>query len=284
MSPDIALMVSMAVPAAGALLVWLCGRWPNLREAATLLTSLVLFCVVLSIHSDFSGGTRASYVLATVLPGSDGGQGLQIALSVEPLGLLFALVASGLWIVTSFYAIGYMRGLQEHAQTRFYICFAISLFATMGIAFADNMLTLFVFYEVLSLSTYPLVTHHEDEEAKQGGRTYIGLLMGTSIGLLLFAVLFTYAETGTLTFTAGGIMAGKVPEGLFHLRARPRAPVSGVPRWAKPSPRRARQRQTLHGSRHWPLGSRVASPLRRRRRRLPWRWRCQHGQPGQRRT
>ena len=80
--------------------------------------------------------------------------------------MLFALVASGLWIVNSIYSIGYMRGNDETHQTRFYVCFALALAATMGIAFAGNLLTLFLFYEVLTLVTYPLVTHHGTEDAR----------------------------------------------------------------------------------------------------------------------
>ncbi|PSQ94112.1 MAG: cation:proton antiporter, partial [Proteobacteria bacterium SW_6_67_9] len=130
-----------------------------------------------------------------------------LAFEVEPLGMLFALVASLLWPINSLYSIGYMRGNGEHAQTRFYICFAIALASTMGIAFAANLLTLFVFYEVLTLSTYPLVAHHEDDEARLGGRVYLGILLATSIGLLLPGIVWVWSTTGTLDFQAGGILA-----------------------------------------------------------------------------
>ena len=103
--------------------------------------------------------------------------GLPLAFELEPLGMLFALVASGLWIVTTCYSIGYMRAHQEKNQTRFYACFAIAIFAALGVAMAKNVLSLFIFYEVLTLSTYPLVTHHGDERAMRGGRTYLGVLL-----------------------------------------------------------------------------------------------------------
>jgi multicomponent Na+:H+ antiporter subunit D len=131
---------------------------------------------------------------------------------VEPLGLTFAAVASCLWILNAVYSIGYMRGNNEAHQTRFYICFALALASTMGVAFAGNMFTLFVFYEMLSLTTYPLVTHHQDEESKRAGRVYLGLLMGTSIGLMLLAIMLTWAFAGTTEFKPGGVMAGPVPE------------------------------------------------------------------------
>jgi len=136
-------------------------------------------------------------------------KGLGITFTVEPLGLLFATVASGLWILTTIYAVGYMRGANEANQTRFFLCFAISIAAAIGIAFAGNLLTLFVFYEMLTLATYPLVTHKGNEDARRGGRVYLGILMGTSIGLLLFAVLWTHQIAGTLDFTNGGILEGK---------------------------------------------------------------------------
>jgi multicomponent Na+:H+ antiporter subunit D len=135
--------------------------------------------------------------------------GIAFGFRVEPLGMLFALVASGLWIVNSVYSIGYMRGNDELHQTRFYVCFALALAATMGIALSANLLTLFLFYEMLTLVTWPLVTHHGDAEARRGGRLYLGFLVGTSIALLLPAIIATWALAGTLEFTPGGILRGK---------------------------------------------------------------------------
>ena len=135
--------------------------------------------------------------------------GLSITLTIEPLGMIFACVASVLWIVTSIYAIGYMRGHHEINQTRFYFFFAVSIAAAIGVAFAGNMITLFIFYEVLTLCTFPLVTHHGTEETKKAGRLYLGILIGTSIGFQFFAIVWTYALTGTLDFTEGGILGGK---------------------------------------------------------------------------
>jgi multicomponent Na+:H+ antiporter subunit D len=134
--------------------------------------------------------------------------------------MLFALVASGLWIVNSLYSIGYMRGNKETNQTRFYVCFALALAATMGVAFAGNLFTLFVFYELLTLITYPLVTHHGTDQARQGGRVYLGLLMGTSTVFLLPALIFIWFLAGTTDFTVGGILAGKLGDaGLAALLA-----------------------------------------------------------------
>lgn len=135
--------------------------------------------------------------------------GVDIAFSVEPLGMLFALIASGLWIVNSIYSIGYMRGNDEPRQTQFYVCFAVAIVSAIGVAFAANLVTLFLFYEALTLSTYPLVTHKGTEEAKRGGRVYLVLLLSTSMFLLLPAIVWTLALTGTADFTPGGVLAGK---------------------------------------------------------------------------
>jgi len=191
------------VPLAGAAGIAAAGRWPNVREGVTLATAGLLLACVLGLLPTVLEGSLPQLFVLEMLPG------LALGFRVEPLGMLFALVASGLWIVNSIYSIGYMRANDEHHQTRFYVCFALALAATMGIAFAGNLLTLFLFYEMLTLVTWPLVTHHGDDEARRGGRVYLGLLFGTSIVLLLPAVIATWVIAGTLDFLPGGILAGK---------------------------------------------------------------------------
>jgi multicomponent Na+:H+ antiporter subunit D len=169
-----------------------------------MVTSVALFACVAALLPQVLSGARPVLQLIEVMPG------LALAFRIEPLGMLFALVASGLWTVNSLYSIGYMRGNDEAHQTRFYVCFALSLAAAVGIAYAGNAFTLFVFYELLTLITYPLVTHHGSEEARRGGRIYLGFLIGTSMVLLLPALIFTWQAAGTTDFTAGGILDGKV--------------------------------------------------------------------------
>jgi multicomponent Na+:H+ antiporter subunit D len=199
---ELALKLCLLVPALGAAAIVAAGRWPNLRESATLVTAGSLFASVLAVLAGLVAGDVPTVVLAEPLPG------LPLALRPEPLGVLFAVLASGLWIVTSVYSIGYMRAKREANQTRFYLCFAIALFGAMGVAFAANLLTLFVFYEVLTLSTYPLVAHAGTPEAVRGARTYLGILLATSIGLFLPAIVWTYSLAGTLEFRPGGLLAG----------------------------------------------------------------------------
>lgn len=116
------------------------------------------------------------------------------------------MVASGLWILTTLYAIGYMRGHHEGNQTRFFACFAAAIFAALSAAYAANLFTLFVAYELMTISTYPLVTHHGDAKARSGGRVYLGILLSTSIAFFLLAIAWTYTTAGTLDFKPGGVL------------------------------------------------------------------------------
>ena len=179
------------------------AKRPNMREGATFLAGGLKFALVLSMLPMVLAGKQPEITLFEIIPN------VPIQFRVDGLGMLFALVASSLWILTTMYAIGYMRGLKEHAQTRFYCCFAVSLCATLGVAFSANLLTLYLFYEMLSLSTYPLVTHHQDREARSGGRTYLTYLLGSSVGFALPALIYAYTKSpDTMDFT--GFLAGKV--------------------------------------------------------------------------
>ncbi len=203
-SPERLVLLALILPFVGALLIPIFHRQPNLRETVTLVTAGLLCITVSSLLAPVLGGARPEAPLVEVLPG------LSLALKVEPLGLLFALVAASLWIVNSIYSIGYMRANKEPRQTGFYVCFAIALGSAIGIAFAKNLFTLFLFYELLTISTYPLVVHKLDAEAIRAGRVYLLLLLGSSLLLFLPAIVATWVLAGTGDFTPGGILAGKV--------------------------------------------------------------------------
>ena len=205
-SPETAILLSLTVPVIGFFFIWALGRVPNLREAATFLTGIVLLGLTITIFIAVGNGARPEFTALTVV-----GE-LPISFRVEPLGAMFAVIASGLWLVNSLYSVGYMRGHNEPNQTRFYMSFAIAIASAMGVAYASNLFTLFIFYEVLTLSTFPLVTHKGDDNARRGGRIYLGILMGTSIGLLLPAVVWTYVMAGTSEFTPGGILSANIEE------------------------------------------------------------------------
>ncbi|MEZ4452077.1 MAG: proton-conducting transporter membrane subunit [Nannocystaceae bacterium] len=214
MNEELLPLLAMAVPAVGAILIGIVGRWPNVREAITIVTAILLFGVVLQmlppvLAPDFWEGTWAAppIVLGEMLPG------VPLTLKVEPLGMIYALIASTLWILNSLYSVGYMRGNREKNQTRFYMCFAIAIASVMGIAFSGNVFTLFVFYELLSISTYPLVAHKGTPEAVASARVYLGILVGTSVGLLLPAIIATYFFTGDLAFQPGGVFTEVLASG-----------------------------------------------------------------------
>lgn len=173
---------------------------PNVREAWTILAALGQFAVVASLVPGVLSGTVYSTSVGTFV------SGISLVLRVDPLGLLFALLASVLWIVTSLYSIGYMRGLREHSQTRYFAAFAASLSATIGIAFAANLITLYVFYELLTVSTYPLVVHAETTEARAAGRKYLAYTFSGGVAVLAGTILIFWL-TGTTAFTPGGIEA-----------------------------------------------------------------------------
>lgn len=107
-------LLAMAVPAIGAILIGVFGRWPNVRELVTVLTSVTLLGVVLQIlplalADDFWSTTWSAepLVLLEMLPG------IPLTLKIEPLGMIYALIASSLWILNSLYSVGYMRGNKE---------------------------------------------------------------------------------------------------------------------------------------------------------------------------
>ncbi|MEW6507535.1 MAG: monovalent cation/H+ antiporter subunit D family protein [Bacteroidota bacterium] len=192
--PFYAVIVSLvAVP-----FIILSGKSPNLREFWTILAAVIKFGIVISLLPQAMEGKAALFSLWEIAPG------IELSLKADQFGVFFALIASGLWIFTSFYSIGYVRGNKEKKQTRYFASFAVCLSATIGIAFSANLLTFIVFYEVLTIATYPLVIHKENKEAISAGRKY--LLYTLSAGVILIAAAgLTYSYTNTLNFNAGGI-------------------------------------------------------------------------------
>lgn len=197
------------LPVAGGVAVLLLRNHPNIREATTLVTGGLTFWHVLGLLHLVREGERPHLDIIEVVPG------VQLAFEVEPLGLVFALVASFLWPVTTLYAIGYMRAHHEENQARFYFFFALAIAGALAVAFSANLFTLFAFYEFLTLCTFPLVTHHQTEEAKKAGRVYLGILLSTSIGLQLLAIIWTWQLAGTVDFRDGGILAGTASAGVL---------------------------------------------------------------------
>jgi multicomponent Na+:H+ antiporter subunit D len=199
-SSSLAPLLAILVALAGAVLILATGeRRRNLREFWSVSAGVLQFALVASMIGDVRAGRVLELTLFHLLPG------IELAFRVDAFGLLFALGASLLWIAASFYSVGYMRTLEEHAQTRYFTCFALALSATMGAAFAANLFTLFLFYEALTLATYPLVAHKETAEAKAGARRYVIYLLGAAKLMLIPAIVLTYNVAGTLDFRPGGI-------------------------------------------------------------------------------
>ena len=183
----------------GSILVMLSGRKPNVRDSWSFIAAITMFGIIASMittvaPAPLGQGKTIVYQLFKILPG------LSITLRVDAFSMIFALAASFLWIMAVFYSAGYMRGLHEHAQTRFNTCFALALFSAIGVAFSDNLFTLYFFYEIVSICTYPLVAHHQDAESYEGARKYLVYLTATAKGLVLPAMILIYVLTGTLDF------------------------------------------------------------------------------------
>ena len=200
MSEQLLIILALCIPVAAMIFIYITHNNINVREAGILTSATLLIAVVYTLLGKVLEGGQPQLFLLEFLPG------LSIHFKVEPLGMMFACIASFLWLINSIYSIGYMRGNNEKHQTRFYICFAIAIASTIGVAFSANLITLFIFYEILTLSTYPLVTHKGSEDAMRAGRIYLGILLSTSICLFLPAIIWTHVLAGTTEFTAGGIL------------------------------------------------------------------------------
>ncbi len=194
--PLLAILVSLVV----VVPIMLSSAKPNLREFWTILAAVIKFGLVLTLLPGAMRGESVQLHLVDLAPG------IPLALNADPFGVYFAVIASGLWIFTSFYSIGYVRGAGEIKQTRYFASFAVCLSATIGIAFSANLITFLLFYEMLTVATYPLVIHNEKKEAIDAGRKYIAFTLTAGL-LLVAASALVYHYTGTLDFTPGGILS-----------------------------------------------------------------------------
>lgn len=201
---DYKLLIALIIPLIATLGVMFRGDNENIREGISSVSSILLLLVVGSMVPAVLKGNTLFFHMFTILPG------VTIALRADSMSMIFAIVASSLWTIAVFYSMGYMRSLKEHAQTRFNACFALAIFGAIGVAFSDNLFTMYLFYEIVSICTYPLVAHHQDEEGYNGGRKYIIYLTTTAKAFLLPAMVLIYVLTGTLDF-APNISTGIFP-------------------------------------------------------------------------
>ncbi|WP_457575236.1 monovalent cation/H+ antiporter subunit D family protein [Desulfomarina sp.] len=201
---DYKLLIALLIPLIATLGVMFKGDNENIREGISSVASILLLLIVASMIPAVLKGKTLFFLIFTILPG------VTVALRADAMSMIFAIVASSLWTIAVFYSMGYMRGLKEHAQTRFNACFALAIFGAIGVAFSDNLFTMYLFYEIVSICTYPLVAHHQDEEGYHGARKYIIYLTTTAKAFLLPAMILIYVLTGTLDF-APDISTGIFP-------------------------------------------------------------------------
>lgn len=202
-SGELLIVLALGLPLFGAALTYAVGRSPDVRDTLTVVMAVALAIVGFSFVAQVAGGATPMLVVGEPL------KGVRILFRVEPLGALFAAMSSGLAALNSVFAIGYMRAKSEKNQTRFYMCISLAMFGAMGVAMAGNLFTAFIFYEVITLSTYPLVAHKGDAAARRAGRIYLGTLVGASVALLAPGIVAVQALAGTTDFVAGGVLDGK---------------------------------------------------------------------------
>ena len=196
------LPAAILVSLAAALLIALSGRRPNVRESWTFAAAAIKLLLVVSLVPAVARGEVVESSPLALLPGID------LHFRADPFGLLFALVASTLWLVTSVFSVGYMRAGGYARQTSYFAWFAVCLSATMGIAFAANLVTFFIFYEILTIATYPLVIHFRTDEAKRAGRQYLAYTLVAGQALLL-AIAAVHVLAPGAEFQPGGFLAGR---------------------------------------------------------------------------
>ena len=172
---------------------------PDTREAVTITASVLKILIVWSMVPYVLAGRVIKLEVFEIV------KGVSFAFNVDPAGMIFACVASTLWILTSIYSIGYMRGHGEQNQTGYFAAFAMCLSATTGLCFAANLITFFIFFEVLTVATYPLVVHYRDEEGVKSGRKYLAYTL-ISGQIFFAAIVIVYAVSGTMDFKPGGFL------------------------------------------------------------------------------
>jgi multicomponent Na+:H+ antiporter subunit D len=204
MRPELALLALICLPVVHALLVLACARPPGLRDFVHLLAAFVAAVLAFYLLASVASGEEARVVLARPLPNVD------LAFSIEPLGVLFAAIISGLGVLHAAHTAGVVRATHERAPARLMAFLALAAGGACAVALSANLFTLFVSYQALTLAAYPLVAHRGDEGSARAGQIFLAVLLAAAIGLFLPAMVWTYAIAGVLEFQPGGVLAGRV--------------------------------------------------------------------------
>ena len=209
------LLISLASPFVCAIAIAARHRHPAwYRGVVSVVPFITLVCVILLLTRFSAGGESTALQFVRLAPN------LALGFEVEMLGLIFATIVALLWPISMLYSIAFCQITALERQARFYACFSLAVGGALGVAFAGDLLTLWVFYEVLTLSTYPLVTHYGNDKSRTGGRVYLTFLLGSSVLLFLPAIVWIQLTCGTLEFASGGILqdcAGEAEAGWLLL-------------------------------------------------------------------
>ncbi len=192
--------LALLPPLISPILIYLFKTNHNVRDSIGIIGSFISFYATLHITVDVLNGNIPELFLLNIF------NDISLSFKVNPLGAIFGLVCSGLWILAAIYSVGYMRGNNEKNQTRFYMFYSLSIFGALCVAWSSNLIVLFIFYEFITFATYPLVAHKETEESIKASRLYLGILVGSSLMLFLPAIIWVWYSVGTLNFTDGGIL------------------------------------------------------------------------------
>lgn len=189
---------AVCIPVVGAAVI---SRIPERQVRARNLTAVfsvaATFLVVAAMLPPVLKGFLPEMTLVHLIAG------LNLSFRVDPLGIVFGITSSLLWIFAIVYSMGYMA--RQPSQRRYFLCFVLSMSATMGVAFAANLFTMYIFFEYLTLCTYPLVIHSQTEEATRSGIKYITYCFGGG-GLILFSLVILQGMVGDTTFVPGGFL------------------------------------------------------------------------------
>ena len=191
--------LAVGVSFIAAILIAFSRKWPNLRETWSVIASVLKFGIILSMVPAVLAGDQYEWTLCQIT------DTVGLTLRTDPAGMIFAVLASMLWVPMNFYSIGYMRCNNEREQTGYFAAFAVCMSAVMGIAMAENLLTFFIFYELLTLASYPLVLHKRNQEALMASRKYLTYTL-ISGQLFLAGIIAVYCISGTLEFRPGGFL------------------------------------------------------------------------------
>ncbi len=205
---DIRPLLAVGMPLLACVLILIFGKRPNLRECISILCAAGAAGLIYSMLGNVRSGIVYEW---TLFQATDT---ISFTLRTDMAGMLFASVSSTLYVIVLFYAIGYMRGHREKNQTGFYAFFALCICSALGIALAANLVTFIIFFEMLTMATWPLVFHERNPEAKYSGRKYLiyTLIPGQ---LFLAGIVCTASISPSMDFQPGGFLTATMASPAF---------------------------------------------------------------------